>query len=330
MFWRKKINFNTGAHLDTRSEDLKALDYEQKELVASIAPVNWIKKDKYRTFPKRMQNGSGSCVMQGCEKERGIMAFSKYGEFIEFSSNGGYQSRAYPAISGSTVDDLIRSTNQGAVFESISPSFSKTDLQMMSAKKPAYTADLAKIFGAKRVFLDIDIDIIASTIENTGKGVGLTIKFGKGEWFHTYEVTEKLKNPKDWIYGHYVVVVDYTLNKKGEKCLVIEDSACEDGYPQRLVPESFFKARTYWRPSYILNFKNYIEKPDKPSYTGTITNLQDILKYEGFFPVNTDSTGYFGAITKKALIQFQLKYNIEPPEGNFGQITKAKLQELYP
>lgn len=330
MIFFKRQKFTTGAHLDSRTTDEKSLDYLQTELVATVAPVIWTKKTNYRSFPIRKQNGSGSCVMQSLEKERGIIAMQKYGEFLEFSANFGYQLRENTNFSGSTVNDLTKATQAGAILEKLSPSMSLNDLKMMKANRPAYFEDFAKPFGANRIFIaPWDIDTIASTIENTGKGIGLTVRFGKGEWFGNKEVKELLPE-KDWTLGHRVVAVDYTLNDKGEKCLVIEDSACEDGFPQRLVPESFLMKRTYWSPNYILNFKQYIEKPDRPSYSGTVVNLQNILKYEGFFPTNTDSTGYFGSITKKALIKFQTKYGLTPADGTLSENTQAKLKELYP
>lgn len=328
MFWKKKIKFEGGVLPDLRSEEEKALDYQQSEIVASVSQPVWVKKTTFKSYPKRLQNGSGSCVMQGVEKERGIIAKDKYGEFITFSANPGYQSRQNPAISGSTYLDAVKSTNNGSIHESFLPSQSMTDEQMMTAKIPEAYKDMAKVFGAKRVKILKNIDVIASTLDATGKGIGLTVMFGPGEWFGNYQVKEILPMGQ-WPWGHYVVIVDYTLNNKGEKCLVIEDSACEDGYPVRLVPESFFNARTYWEPSYIVNFKTYEEKPEKPKFDGSITSLQDILKYERLFPANVDSTGFFGPITKNALINFQIKYGIVPAYGNLGPITKAKLNELY-
>jgi len=332
MFWRKKINFNTGAHFDTRPQDKKDEDYVQSELVAAISPVVWTKKDKYRTFPKRMQDGSGSCVMQSLEKERGIIAEQKYGEFIVFSCNDDYQLRDNTAISGSTFEDLIRATNRGAVLEVLSPSQSMNDLQMMKVKKLSYSDDVSKIFGAKRITMDLDIDTIASTIENTGKGVGLTVRFGKGEWFYTSMVKELLPE-SEWTSGHRVVAIDYTLDDQGRKCLVIDDSACEDGHQYRTVPESFLLARTYWKPNYILNFKTYAEMgviPEKPHFDGSIISAQKCFKFENLFPANTGEVESWGPVTRKACIEFQKRYNIVPALGNFGPITKEKLLELYP
>jgi peptidoglycan hydrolase-like protein with peptidoglycan-binding domain len=64
--------------------------------------------------------------------------------------------------------------------------------------------------------------------------------------------------------------------------------------------------------------------------------LQEILRYEGFFPANIEYTGNYGPITAKAVLEFQQKYNIGTPQeitslkGKIvGPKTLAKLNELY-
>jgi hypothetical protein len=44
---------------------------------------------------------------------------------------------------------------------------------------------------------------------------------------------------------------------------------------------------------------------------------------------NVGATGYFGALTRAALAEFQAKVNISPPLGNFGPITRAYLVAHY-
>lgn len=328
----EELDFHSGALPDDVSEEEKAKRYDQSEVVATVGPVSWIKKKNYRSFPVRKQDGSGSCVMQSLEKERGIVAQNKYGEFVIFSANPSYQLRANPGTSGSNFDDLVKATNYGGILEVLSPSQSLTDIQMMAVPKGKYFDDMAKIFGAKRITMANDIDVIASTIENTGKGVGITIRFGKGEWFYNQEVKELLP-PDQWIWGHRVCAVDYTLNEAGVKCLVIEDSACEDGFPQRLVPESFLLHRSNWKPNYMMNFKTYAELdiiPEKPHFDGSIISAQKCFKYEGFFPANVSEIENWGPVTIKACVGFQQKYGIEPALGNLGPITRGKLLELYP
>ncbi len=61
--------------------------------------------------------------------------------------------------------------------------------------------------------------------------------------------------------------------------------------------------------------------------------LQDCLKWEGLFPTNAESTGYFGAVTKKSVQGFQVKYFITTPEGSgYGRVgpkTREKLNSIY-
>jgi len=98
---------------------------------------------------------------------------------------------------------------------------------------------------------------------------------------------------------------------------------------QRVITEDFFKKRN-WFACYFINFA--FEEPisERPTYDGGIKSLQDCLRFEGIFPSNVESTGVFGSITKKAVIDFQVKYAIIPPQGNVGPLTTAKLKTLYP
>ena len=185
--WFKKYKPVNGVLPDTRTDEEKALDYKQEELVTAPAPVVWTKKTSYNTYPVRKQNGSGSCVAQSTEKARGINLQQKYGEFIFTSATPTYASRQYPENSGSTKVDYIKYVNMGSVPESIVPSQSLTDAQM-ATKPTQWQLDLAKVTGAKCVDIPIDIDTVASTIQATGKGICVWFRFGPGEWFERKEV----------------------------------------------------------------------------------------------------------------------------------------------
>lgn len=56
--------------------------------------------------------------------------------------------------------------------------------------------------------------------------------------------------------------------------------------------------------------------------------LQDCLKWLGCMEKSQESTGYFGTITKNALIVFQQRYGISPQSGYFGILSRAKMNEL--
>jgi len=40
------------------------------------------------------------------------------------------------------------------------------------------------------------------------------------------------------------------------------------------------------------------------------------------------TTGFFGSLTKEALMEFQIKNNIKPSSGYFGQITRNYLKGI--
>jgi len=88
------------------------------------------------------------------------------------------------------------------------------------------------------------------------------------------------------------------------------------------------------------NWRELIGLPTKPSFQfnqnlyfglkGTdVVELQDALKWEGCFPTDVPSTGYFGNITLESVKRFQEKYNIEPVLGYVGPLTRSKLNQLF-
>ncbi|MDN3439084.1 cell wall hydrolase [Planococcus sp. APC 3900] len=56
-----------------------------------------------------------------------------------------------------------------------------------------------------------------------------------------------------------------------------------------------------------------------------VTELQSTLKKLGYF--QTTPTGYYGSITKNAVIQFQRDFNV-PATGFTGSLTRAKLSDV--
>ena len=54
-----------------------------------------------------------------------------------------------------------------------------------------------------------------------------------------------------------------------------------------------------------------------------VTELQNRLTEEGFY--NGPVTGYFGRLTRAAVIRYQKAHNITPAVGYFGPITRAAM-----
>jgi len=144
---------------------------------------------------------------------------------------------------------------------------------------------------------------------------------------------------------HSVTAVDWCLIN-GKKSIIVEDSWGPNfGFSgQRVIDEDFFNARN-WYSGYLMNFR-FEAQPvsQKPQYTFNIDlefgmtsdevkALQDCLRWERLFPSNAQSTGYFGAVTKKAVQDFQIKYGVTTAGsagyGRVGPKTRAKLNEIF-
>lgn len=345
-------NFQSGALLDTRLSEEKERDYTQKEIVASISPVNWVEKpqSQWRKFPIFNQNGSGSCVAQTLAKIMGVMYWLINGVYVHFSATHIYQRRnnkPQPGMAGVEAFDIAR---DGVTLEELVPSQNLTDEQMDGVMIAPYKEDVGKIFALpKYVQTNIqDIDTIASTIQATGKAVMVWFYFNIDEWTEVPTIKYPELTALTAQGRHSVAAVDFTMYQ-GKKALIIEDSwGTSYGMAgQRVITEDFFKVRNFFA-AYPINFRFQEPTPvNKPSYTFTvpltygqqnidITGLQNILKYEGMFPGNADSTGYYGEITRKGVLAFQQKYAVDTPENlaalngkRVGSLTIKKLNELY-
>lgn len=325
MFFKPKFN---GGAIDNQTLEQKQENYSFLEIVAKANPVIWKEKtiDEWNKYSIREQDGSSSCVMQSYAKELEIYIKQKYNEDVIFSASFPYQNRANTEIEGSTTTDLIQVTKSlGNIPEILMPSQNMSEKEIMAVDYKKYFDDISKPFTAKRIFTSIDFDEVASIIQTTGKGVHLWFDFVTKEF---NQDIPKLINGSKIISRHAVVAVDAVLYK-GVQYLVIEDSwGKKYGFnSRRLISREFFMTRGVIS-SYIMVFNTY-NVVNRPIFNGTISSLQDCLKYEQLFPSNVDSTGIFGSITKSALIEFQRRYNISPSVGFLGNITKAKLYEIY-
>lgn len=341
----------TGALLDDRSVEERQKDYRFEEMVTSADPVNWEKKDPsdWRKFPIFDQDGSGSCVAQTGAKMLGVNYWLKNGgEYVHFSATDIYQRRKNRPSGGMIGIDALSIMTKGTTLEALVPSQDMNDSQMDTTVIENYKRRVGDIFRVDNyvVLPTKDIDTIASVIQKTGKAVMVWFYFTRPEWKDTPVIKEDNLN----IVGsktvrHSVTAVDFGIYK-GKKGLVIEDSWGEsygwDG--RRFITEDFFKERNFFA-GYCLDFKFEEDNSDitKPKHYFTrdlfyvpnvtrdeeVSALQDCLKYLGYFPKNIESTGWFGSITKKAVMEFQSKYGITPVAGYIGVKTRAKLNQLF-
>lgn len=124
-----------------------------------------------------------------------------------------------------------------------------------------------------------------------------------------------------------ISIISFLFNKNGVR---ISASKTELDNIQAF-EEKFFRI-TF--PSHI---SLVVEKPAPNTYNFTrnltigsrgedVRDLQQFLKEQGFF--KRETTDYFGAITKNALIQYQKKEKISPASGFFGVKTRAHINSL--
>lgn len=323
-------NQYTGLNPDTRTAEEKAQDFQQSEMYGAF-PLKWEEKTSYKTFTLRDQAQSSSCVGHGTAKT--------------LETTTGIVESAHPIYSRrpKTPEKGMWLQQAGSILYHIG-----TAREALDASQGLIEDDMNKLVTVETPlkieaygFCPINIDSIAQMIEQHG-GVALTFMSNYAEWIDVPVMNGVT------VWGHCVSAVDYTLYK-GEKALVIEDSwghATSIGNGgQRIITETFLKARCtgamffvnpqemfLLKPKYIFN-KNlsFGMKNDE------IKILQDCLKYEGLFAKSVESTGYFGSMTKKAVIDFQEKYKdfvlvpagISHGTGYVASYTRKQLNALY-
>lgn len=329
--------FKNGALEDTRSKEEQAKDYKFEEIVASAAPVVWTEKisTSWRKFPIFNQNGSGSCVAQTMAKILGVMYWLKNGVYVHFSATHIYQRRSNKPEGGMAGVEAFKIAQQGATLEVLTLSQDMTDTQMDNVKIEKYKDDVGKIFKLGNYIMGPikDLETIASIIQATGKAVMVWYYFTYAEWTDVPEIkVNNLDLNGQKTVRHSVTAVDFTLYK-GKKCLIIEDSwgPNQGKGGQRIITEDFHKKRN-WFVAHPMTFK--FEEPNVPpinSYVFTKTmkegdqnsevkELQLFLQKLGFYPLNSAITSYFGPITKKGVIKFQLSKGLLG-DGIIGQKT---------
>jgi len=345
---------NPGALEDTRTEEAKAKDYRFGEIVSAVEPVNWVEKPQsaWRKFPIYNQNGSGSCVAQTLRKMQGVYTWLKTGVWVSLSASHIYQRRSNKPAPGMGGEDVFVIGRKGTTLEFFAPSENMTDSQMDNIMVSPFMGEVGKVFrlGNYVIVSPTDIDTIASIIQATGKSVMVWFYFRNDEWTDVPTVKYPgLDRYASATSRHSLAAVDFTLYQ-GKKALIIDDSwglaYAMNG--QRVITEDFFKARNFFAAHFMnFAFEDQSEPSAKPKYTFTtpfglgvttpdVVALQNILKYEGMFPTNTESTGYYGSITAKGVLQWQIKHAVAPLEvlnslagRSVGPKTVGVLNSIY-
>lgn len=347
-----KSKFNTGVLDDNRPESEKMKDFTAQE----VLPVRGINYANLKTEPVsykvRNQDGSGSCVAQSCAKMLEVLDTKSEEAWSATPIYSKRSNKPQGGMIGWNALDIV--CKQGSAYESKIPSQYMNDEQMDSFGW--FGGDLSKDRPSNYYIISdkntgkVNFDDLVNAIM-TYKTAIIYVNASVSKWNCVPEV-----HTSDGTLRHAVACVD-VIQFNGIPFVVIEDSWGKFNNPtniplkdgQRALSKAFIERHCYFAGG-LMNFV-YAEEP-KPTPSpyefktilefGQTNNdvklLQDKLKSLGLFPQNIPSTGYFGAITAKAVYAFQIKYNVAPISeldavkpmkgGRVGSKTLAKLNEI--
>jgi hypothetical protein len=314
---------------DNQTDEQKSKNYKQSDVVTAVAPPVFPTKEpkNFLRYPIRSQGVSGRCVVFTYAKELSIWFYQKYGVWVDFSTCFPYQLRSNPDIPGCNSVDIYQVFPKiGNIFEQFMPGDGLNNQDAMAVPMPPYAKDLAKMIEIKRISVPLDFDTVASTLQNTGKGVMLWFHYNQYEWKDIPIISEQPMTS-----GHSIIALE-PVTYNGQEYLVCDESwgIGHSMNGQRLISREYFNHRCYLA-SYLMAFRFSVgEQSDKPHFDGSIISAQQCFKWLGYFPTNIAEVENWGPVSRSSCKKFQKAYAIFPQEGNFGDLTKGKLYELFP
>lgn len=346
-----KPKFNTGVLEDNRPESEKLKDFTAQE----VLPVRGINYASLKTEPVsykvRNQDGSGSCVAQSCAKMLEVLDTQSEEAWSATPIYSKRSNRPQAGMIGWNALDIA--SKQGSAYESKIPSQYMNDEQMDLYSW--FSSDLSKDRPTNYYIISdkntgkVNFDDLVNAIQ-TYKTAIIYVNASVSKWNCVPEV-----HTSDGTLRHAVACVD-VIQFGGTPYIIIEDSWGKFSNPtniplkdgQRALSKAFIEKHCYFAGG-LMNFVYMNTEPTVVNYefktilefgqtNKDVKLLQDKLKYLGLFPQNIPSTGYFGAITAKAVYAFQIKYNVAPMSeldavkpmkgGRVGSKTLAKLNEI--
>jgi len=345
----------TGALTPNVNQEAALKNYRIEELVSTAAPINFspTSPERWKIYPRRDQDGSGTCVAQTIAKMGGILREQKTGEFIEYSATPIYQKRVNRPQAGMVgIDALDLWRKDGLTLESLVPSQQQNDAQVEAQRINEYEKQIGAISKLDTyVILPAgNFDLAVSTMLATGKPLMVWIWGEYDEW--SRDIPTLLHADKT-IYNatvrHSITATPNIGIYQDKIGFTIEDSwgsTGVNGLGVRWITKEWYEKRNYFC-AYPTTFKSYSDigvDPAKPKHSFTrnlayglvgdqdVAALQGILKYEAFFPANVDSTGNYYEVTRKAVLAWQIKHGV-PTDGLEGRLvgvkTRKALNDIY-
>jgi len=323
---------------DPRSEEKKSQDFKYDGLIPSSTPLVWEEKTTFKSYLMKNQDGSSSCVAQATAKLLGIHEVVEGKEYANLSPKFIYTRRQNYPTGGMWFQNALEiACKDGSCKETSMPSDFKGETFMNEIRETEDHRTEASLYKAKNyIALPIDIDKIAEVLAQ-GYGVLLGFRFDYKEW-----TTDPFLSPDSKLSCHHGVCgTDFGLIE-GEKYISIDDSwgvgTGKGG--QRFITQEFLEARcTYagfavnlirevsdeeFHYQWLRNMRLY----GVHNVVKDVMALQKALQVRGYFPKNAKMDGIFGAITLKAVKDFQKSYGLVP-DGIVGPKTLIVLNKQY-
>ena len=309
-----------GVQLDTRNNEEKAKDYTVDELYsfASGSPFRKVNELEWAKYEPRTQSQQSSCVANTAVKILEAKRKINNKDIIKFSHGLIYTKRNNkPAEGMNAIDAFNLAIKYSACKESDMPSEYLTEKEINNIVIPSNYEELNNyVKPTNYVISKIDFNTAANLVNKEGAAM---------IWFNTsYNSWNKeipIVGGKDGGVRHSVTIVDAILLNDIEY-LVIEDSWGLVGKynGQRLITREFFNECCYFVGT-LTEFKyDVTDIVDKETFnvflelgqkSEHVKKLQDFLKTQGTFPINQDSTGFYGRVTSRAVYLFQVKNNVD-------------------
>lgn len=342
----------TGLLADNRPAALREKDYGSVELAQAAGAIAWIKKseDQLRKYPIWNQWATSACVGFSFSKMLAIEIYRITGVWVDLSPAFLYQLRAnknmgnglgmfsYNAAEltinkGITIDALMPSANLATMTEQYINSIPSNRVAEAVAQA---MADAAESY----LYLPKSMDAVAAIIDQQ-KAVSFTL-FAN---FDEYNSEVPLVKAQSLTYAEAPIQhrVTFTERNKDDvlgNVLIMDDSwGLGNGKGgRRKITEDFFYKRIS-EPLYLDAFTLNPQSSNKPKVHLTVPlefiplnankeisdlaknaaqladvkKVQDVLRYEGFYPADKASTGYYGAVTATGVDKYQRKYGVATP-----------------
>jgi hypothetical protein len=345
--------YNTGANLDMRPVEEKQKIFYHEEIATGTQYSKYGTKeeaDKAKRYPKENQKRTSSCMAHATALALGIDNELEGHDYVRLSQALMYRKRAnYPA-EGMILDDVFEIARKiGSCRYELLPT-PDTEYEINNVKIPQVALDEAQTYKASNhvnIRNHTDFEVLNS-IASQGKAIVVMIYATRREWAQEYPKRMDNITLSQAPIRHGVTILPKSgfIDKLGRKYVIVQDSVPEwNSY--HYLDEDWIANRTYGA-GYPLNLENKPVQASRPRCIFTtqmwagqqsedVKNLQICLKYLGFFPSNSEPTGYFGGITLKAVKDFQTAYKgdiltpvgLEVASGIVGHSTIKKLNELF-